>query len=119
MKITITASAVMLCLVTMSCSVLLWTSVPAHHLGKAVAAFTATGLEVCKFSFFPAGLVIFARSRLGELLYGFSVLFCWQSPLLPPSAFLKTLTASKANHSNNKALPGKQNDSSSKAWSSR
>lgn len=81
MKITITASALMLCLVSLACSILLWVSIPTDLFGKALAGITATALEVCKFAFFPAGLFIFTRNRLGgialwilgSLLLGISV----------------------------------------------
>lgn len=68
MKIIIALSTFLLCAVTLSCSVLFWTSMPTDVFGKALAGVTATALEACKFSFFPAGLYYLRHRNLGGLV---------------------------------------------------
>lgn len=67
MKTTILLSALLLCAVSLACSILLWVSMPADLWGKVLAGATATALEVCKFAFFPAGIYIFRNTRAGAI----------------------------------------------------
>lgn len=71
MKLVIGFSALLLCLVTLSSTVLFWSSMPADHFGKVLAGITATALEACKYSFFPAGIYYLKKRHPG----GFALLF--------------------------------------------
>lgn len=65
MKFVIAISTLLLCLVTLSSTVLFWSSMPTDIFGKALAAVTATALEACKYSFFPAGWYYLKKRNLG------------------------------------------------------
>jgi TolA-binding protein len=65
MKFTIALSTLLLCLVTLASTVLFWSSMPTDLHGKVLAGVTATALEACKYSFFPAGLYYLKKRNIG------------------------------------------------------
>lgn len=68
MKFTIALSTLLLCIVTLASTVLFWSSMPTDQTGKLLAAVTATALEACKYSFFPAGVYYLKKRNAGGLL---------------------------------------------------
>lgn len=65
MKFTIALSTILLCLVTLASTVLFWSSMPTDLHGKVLAGITATALEACKYSFFPAGVYYLKKRNVG------------------------------------------------------
>lgn len=65
MKFVIAFSTLLLCLVTLASAVLFWISMPTDLHGKVLAGVTATALEACKYSFFPAGIYFLKKRNLG------------------------------------------------------
>ncbi len=65
MKYLIAFSTMLLCMVTLSSTVLFWSSMPTDLLGKVIAGVTATALEACKYSFFPAGIYYLKKRNAG------------------------------------------------------
>lgn len=68
MKFTIALSTLLLCMVTLASTVLFWSSMPTDQTGKLLAAVTATALEACKYSFFPAGVYYLKKRNAGGAL---------------------------------------------------
>ena len=68
MKFTIAFSTLLLCVVTLASTVLFWSSMPTDQTGKLLAAITATALEACKYSFFPAGVYYIKKRNAGGAL---------------------------------------------------
>lgn len=68
MKFTIALSTILLCMVTLASTVLFWSSMPTDQTGKLLAAVTATALEACKYSFFPAGVYYLKKRNAGGAL---------------------------------------------------
>jgi predicted transcriptional regulator len=68
MKFTIALSTLLLCVVTLASTVLFWSSMPTDQTGKLLAAITATALEACKYSFFPAGVYYLKKRNAGGAL---------------------------------------------------
>jgi hypothetical protein len=68
MKFTIALSTLLLCMVTLASTVLFWSSMPTDQTGKLLAAITATALEACKYSFFPAGVYYLKKRNAGGAL---------------------------------------------------
>jgi hypothetical protein len=68
MKFTIALSTILLCMVTLASTVLFWSSMPTDQTGKLLAAITATALEACKYSFFPAGVYYLKKRNAGGAL---------------------------------------------------
>lgn len=65
MKFTIALSTLLLCMVTLASTVLFWSSMPTDEAGKVLAGVTATALEACKYSFFPAGVYYLKKRNIG------------------------------------------------------
>jgi hypothetical protein len=65
MKLVIALSTMLLCLVTLASAVLFWISMPTDLHGKVLAGVTATALEACKYSFFPAGVYYLKKRNAG------------------------------------------------------
>ncbi|UUA73072.1 hypothetical protein [Cellvibrio sp. QJXJ] len=65
MKFVIAFSTLLLCLVTLASAVLFWISMPTDLHGKVLAGVTATALEACKYSFFPAGVYYLKKRNAG------------------------------------------------------
>ncbi len=65
MKFIIALSTLLLCTVTLSSAVLFWSSMPTDQFGKLLAGVTATALEACKYSFFPAGIYYLKKRNIG------------------------------------------------------
>lgn len=65
MKFVIALSTILLCLVTLASAVLFWVSMPTDLHGKVLAGVTATALEACKYSFFPAGVYYLKKRNAG------------------------------------------------------
>jgi hypothetical protein len=68
MKFTIALSTLLLCMVTLASTVLFWSSMPTDLHGKILAGVTATALEACKYSFFPAGVYYVRKRNAGGAL---------------------------------------------------
>lgn len=78
MKFVIAFSTLLLCLVTLASAVLFWISMPTDLHGKILAGVTATALEACKYSFFPAGVYYLKKRNPGgmALLFIGCILVC-------------------------------------------
>lgn len=90
MKYSLYFSTLLLCAVTLASTVLFWSSMPTDTLGKVIAGVTATALEACKYSFFPAGIYYLRKRNVGGaglLLIGILLLVVSVSAT---TAFLET-----------------------------
>lgn len=67
MKLAIALSTFLLCMVTLASAVLFWISMPTDFHGRVLAGVTATALEACKYSFFPAGIYYLKKRNAGGL----------------------------------------------------